>query len=83
MSLLNDTDTTEVRFEGGPFGKQIEREQGLRVSTEDFREVFNKISLDEVPSQEQITDIWFYMNYYLNFHRLFFEYRPEKNPPTN
>jgi hypothetical protein len=31
-----------------------------------------------VPTEDQITDIWFYMNYHLNFRRLFTEARPVK-----
>jgi len=31
-----------------------------------------------VPTDEQLTDIWFLMNYHLNFHRIFHETRPLK-----
>ena len=34
--------------------------------------------MDAVPTADQITDIWFYMNYHLNFHRLFTETNPVK-----
>lgn len=76
--IKDDSDRQETRYAGGPFGKQAEIEQGLRLATMNFEEVFSNIPLDSVPSHEQITDIWFYMNYHLNFHRIFREDRPLK-----
>jgi radical SAM superfamily enzyme YgiQ (UPF0313 family) len=76
--IKDDSDRQETRYAGGPFGKQAEIEQGLRQATLNFEEAFADIPLDSVPSHEQITDIWFYMNYHLNFHRIFREDRPLK-----
>lgn len=78
QGLIQDVGSKELRFMGGAFGKQTEIEQGLRWAELGFREAFASISLDAVPSKEQVTDIWFYMNYHLNFHRLFTEKRPVK-----
>ncbi len=78
QDLINDVGSSEVRFAAGAFGKQAEIEQGLRLATADFEEAFAAIGLDQVPDGDQITDIWFYMNYHLNFHRLFHEDRPAK-----
>jgi len=78
QGLIEDTGSAEVRFAGGAFGKQAEIERGLRLAAENFEEAFASIGLDDVPQNDQITDIWFYMNYHLNFHRLFTEERPEK-----
>jgi radical SAM superfamily enzyme YgiQ (UPF0313 family) len=78
QGLIDDVGSPEVRFAAGAFGKQAEIEQGLRLATADFEEAFAAIGLDEVPDGDQITDIWFYMNYHLNFHRLFHEDRPAK-----
>ena len=63
---------------GGAFGKQAEIEQGQRMTTASFKEAFAAIPLDAIPNEDQITDIWFYMNYHLNFQRLFHEDRPIK-----
>src|SRR6185369_1884824 len=52
--------------------------QGRQAATPDFEEAFAHIKLDEIPTNEQLIDIWFYMNYHLNFHRLFTEDRPVK-----
>ncbi len=81
QGLIEDVgyeESEDVRFAVGVFGTLTEMEQGKRFATPDFREAFGSIPLDQVPSPEQITDIWFYMNYFLNFHRLFRETRPAK-----
>jgi radical SAM superfamily enzyme YgiQ (UPF0313 family) len=78
QGLIDDVGSSEVRFAAGAFGKQAEIEQGLRLATADFEEAFSAIGLDEIPDGDQITDIWFYMNYHLNFHRLFHEDRQAK-----
>jgi radical SAM superfamily enzyme YgiQ (UPF0313 family) len=71
-------DASEVRFMGGAYGKQAEIEQGVRKARLGFGEAFSSIPMDAVPTDDQITDIWFYMNYHLNFHRLFTETNPIK-----
>jgi hypothetical protein len=78
QGLIQDVGSKELRFMGGSFGKQTEIEQGLRMAELGFAEAFAAIPLDQVPPTDKITDIWFYMNYHLNFHRLFTESRPAK-----
>jgi len=78
QGLIQDVGSRELRFMGGSFGKQTEIEQGLRMAELGFREAFASIPLDAVPPKDRVTDIWFYMNYHLNFHRLFTETRPVK-----
>lgn len=78
QGLIKDVDRRETRFMGGAYGKQTEMEQGQRMTTANFREAFDSIALDAVPTPGELTDIWFYMNYHLNFHRLFTETRPVK-----
>lgn len=78
QGLIQDVGSRDLRFNGGAFGKQAEIEQGLRMATADFAEAFCNIPLDTVPTPDQLTDIWFFMNYHLNFHRLFTEDRPVK-----
>jgi radical SAM superfamily enzyme YgiQ (UPF0313 family) len=77
QGLIADVGSSELRFMGGSYGKQAEIEQGLRMTTTDFRKVFNRPG-NVTPSGDEITDIWFYMNYHLNFHRLFHETRRVK-----
>jgi radical SAM superfamily enzyme YgiQ (UPF0313 family) len=78
QGLVQAVGSRELRFMGGAYGKQAEIEQGQRMTTASFRDAFAAIPLDAVPSEDQVTDIWFYMNYHLNFQRLFHEDRPEK-----
>lgn len=78
QGLIKYDDTSQVVFQGGAFGRQVQLEQGFGLSSPNFKEAFRHIPLNSVPTPEQITDIWFYMNYHLNFHRLFHETRPEK-----
>ncbi|MDP6841880.1 MAG: radical SAM protein, partial [Rhodospirillales bacterium] len=73
QGIIQETGDKELRFNGGAFGKQAEIEQGLRLATADFREAFANIPMDAVPTPDQLTDIWFFMNYHLNFHRIFHE----------
>src|SRR3990167_8723127 len=78
QGLIQPVGSKNVRFTGGAFGKQVEIEQGRQMATPDFEEAFEQIKLDQVPTNEQLIDVWFYMNYHLNFHRLFTETRPVK-----
>ena len=66
-------DSSEMRFMAGGYGKQDDIETGLRMASAGFVDAFCSISMDTVPTRGQIDDIWFYMNYHLNFHRLFTE----------
>jgi len=78
QGIIQDVGSKELRFMGGSYGKQAEIEGGKRLSSMNFEEAFSAIPLDKVPTPDQITDIWFYMNYHLSFHRLFSETRPVK-----
>ena len=78
QGLISDEERSEVRFMAGGYGKQDEIDLGIRMATDGFEEAFRAISMDMVPTKLQITDIWLYMNYHLNFHRLFSENRPMK-----
>jgi radical SAM superfamily enzyme YgiQ (UPF0313 family) len=78
QGLIAKVGDKELRFMGGAYGKQTEIEQGLRPATLDFEAAFGSIPLDSVPDKDQLTDIWFYMNYHLNFHRIFHETRAVK-----
>jgi radical SAM superfamily enzyme YgiQ (UPF0313 family) len=78
QGLIQDLGSTEVRFNAGGYGKQDEIDMGLRMASQSFAEAFASIPLDAVPTPSQLNDIWFFMNYHLNFHRLFGEDRPIK-----
>jgi radical SAM superfamily enzyme YgiQ (UPF0313 family) len=78
QGLVQAVGSKELRFMGGAYGKQAEIEQGQRMTTGSFKEAFAAIAPGDVPTEDQITDIWFYMNFHLNFRRLFDEDRPVK-----
>lgn len=78
QGLVEAVGSKNVRFTGGAFGKQVDIEQGRELTTPNFEDAFYQIKLDQVPTSEQLTDVWFYMNYHLNFHRLFSEKRTVK-----
>ncbi len=78
QGLIKKNKGSEVRFLGGSFGKQNEMERGERLSIKNFKDAFSEIKLNDIPNPKQINDIWFYMNYHLNFHRLFYEKRDIK-----
>jgi len=78
QGLIDGADRTDVRFQGGSYGRQEEIDLGIKLASKNFEEAFCAIPMDAVPTREQINDIWFYMNYHLNFHRLFSEARSIK-----
>jgi len=78
QGLVQRNGTATVRYDLGSYGTQNEREKGIRLSSSDFSDAFSSIPLDEVPTPEQLQDVWFFMNYHLNFNRLFGKNRPEK-----
>tara|TARA_X000000950_G_scaffold111991_1_gene141016 strand:- start:8172 stop:10046 length:1875 start_codon:yes stop_codon:yes gene_type:complete len=78
QGLIKKNKGSEVRFLGGSYGKQGEIERGERLAVKNFKDAFSEIKLSDIPNPNEINDIWFYMNYHLNFHRLFYEKREIK-----
>jgi len=78
QGLIEPVGSGKVRFNSGGYGKQDQVDMGIRRSSQSFEEAFCSIDMDSVPTNEQLDDIWFFMNYHLNFHRLFSEERPAK-----
>lgn len=72
QGLLEDQiqETGEVKYNVGPFGKQREVEKCQRAVAANFAEEFSRLKLDEIPPKNQLLNIWFYMNYKINFERL-------------
>jgi len=67
-----------LTYYSGGYGKLDKLDESGGAAAKGFRHAFDSIPHDAVPTQDQIHDIWFYMNYHLNFHRLFHEDRPVK-----
>jgi radical SAM superfamily enzyme YgiQ (UPF0313 family) len=67
-----------LTYMSGGYGKLDKIDESGGAAVQGFRHAFGDIPHDSVPTQDQIHDIWFYMNYHLNYHRLFHEDRPVK-----
>jgi len=79
QGLLDEVNFQEIRYSAGPYGKHGKSAETSRdLLSSDFKDAFRNVNLDSVPPKEQLDDIWAYMNYHLNFKRLFREDRPIK-----
>ena len=70
QGLVDNTNASEVRYNSGPYGKKRER-MIKDVFNSEFKNPFENKDLDEIPPKSQMEDIWLYMNFNLNFKRLF------------
>lgn len=77
QGLISPVDS-HLAFMSGGYGAQDKIEETKGASFAGFRNAFSEIDADSLPTPDQIHSIWFYMNYHLNYHRLFRENRPEK-----
>ena len=77
--MISTSDFDQIRYTLGAYGKyrkQAEKARGVMAAP--FVDVFDGVDPDALPSREDLTRVWSYMNYYLNFDRLRREQRPEK-----
>ncbi len=78
--LLGSVTFDEIRFKLGAHGNQRKAtEKRVNVFATDFKNAFEEANLDVIPTQQEINRVWAYMNYHLNFERLFREKRPAKH----
>ena len=78
--LIGAVTFEEIRFKLGAHGKQRKAtEKRVNVFATDFERVFEEAAPDSIPTKQDINRIWAYMNYHLNFERLFREKRPVKH----
>ena len=78
--LLGTVSFDEIRFKLGAHGRQRKAtEKRVNVFATDFKNAFEEADLDTLPTKQDINRIWAYMNYHLNFERLFREPRPAKH----
>jgi len=78
--LIEDTGFSDIRYNSGVYGKhrKVAEAGATDLLASDFKGAFSGVDLDAVPSKAELDDIWAYMNYHLNFSRLFEETRPKK-----
>mgnify|MGYP006110804085 CR=1 FL=1 len=76
---LIDTDKMEfsdIRYNTGGLGKHKQQKRDMLAAN--FSEAFKVSDLSKVPDRTKLDDIWAYMNYHLNFKKLFDEKRKIK-----
>ena len=79
QGLIDKVNFNEVRYNCGPFGKHRKMAEKSRdLLSSDFKDIFENVDPGSVPPAEHMDIIWAYMNYHLNFKRLFNEHRPVK-----
>ncbi|HSP98924.1 MAG TPA: hypothetical protein VL049_17010, partial [Candidatus Dormibacteraeota bacterium] len=78
QGLIDDADPQAVRYITGAYGKHVGMERDSGDAGADFRRRIEALPADHVPSRTLIDDLWFYMNYRLNYERVLGETRPVK-----
>lgn len=75
---LKTKDNKYAPYNLGPYSRQRAIEKGIIVDDSDYYNALNQLAMDDVPHPNTLDDIWFYMNYRINFFRLLRENRPVK-----
>jgi hypothetical protein len=76
--LISDSDSKAVRYITGAYGKHVGMERAIPAAGGDFRQAIESLPDDAIPTRAQIDDLWFYMNFRLNYERVLEEERPIK-----
>jgi radical SAM superfamily enzyme YgiQ (UPF0313 family) len=77
--LIGDITFSEMGYNSGTHGKSTNKSgKSIDPLSVDFSDTFNKNKLNQVPNRKELDNIWAYMNYHLNFKRLFQENRKIK-----
>ena len=71
QGLVTSVNFQDIRFSNGVYGKLRQKVNNLDMLKSSLQDAFNHVDLDTVPTGEKLDDIWAYMNYHLNFKRLF------------
>ena len=75
--LISD-DEQKGRFTVGSYGRARNEDDDRRFRDHDPKKAFEDINLSSIPSKQQLSDIWFYMDFHLNYKRLLNENRKIK-----
>jgi len=74
--LIGDINFSKMGYNSGTHGKLTNKSgKGLDPLSIDFSNAFNNKSLNDIPDRTDLDNIWAYMNFHLNFKRLFSEKR--------
>lgn len=78
QGLVSQVNFQDIRFSNGVYGKMRQKATKLDLLNSSFKDAFEHVDLDTVPSVDKLDDVWAYMNFHLNFKRLFKENRHVK-----
>ena len=77
--LIGDISFSEMGYNSGTHGKSTNKSgKGVDPLSVNFADAFNHKSLNDIPTRKDLDNIWAYMNFHLNFKRLFTENRSSK-----
>jgi radical SAM superfamily enzyme YgiQ (UPF0313 family) len=77
--LIGDISFSNMGYNSGTHGNKVNKDGISRDPLSvDFKNAFSDKTLDEIPNKTDLDNVWAYMNYHLNFKRLFQENRPTK-----
>tara|TARA_Y100000588_G_scaffold343088_1_gene388358 strand:- start:864 stop:1868 length:1005 start_codon:yes stop_codon:yes gene_type:complete len=77
--LIGDIEFSEMGYNSGTHGKKTNK-SGTSVDplSIDFQDAFRDKKPEDIPDKKELDNIWAYMNYHLNFKKLFLEKRRPK-----
>ena len=75
--VITDYSFKDISFSGGSYGKDNLANAWRDLLSSDFKNIFSG-DLNRIPGSDELDKIWGYMNYYLNFEKLYDENRPAK-----
>jgi len=66
---IDPAEFDKVRYSGGAYGKNAEdKSKGcLDPMSQDFKNLFSEVKMDAIPNQKQLSIVWAYLSYYLNY----------------
>lgn len=77
--LIGDISFSDMGYNSGTHGKKVNKSGSSRDPLSvDFKNAFSDKELDQIPNKNDLDNVWAYMNYHLNFKRLFQETRETK-----
>ncbi len=81
--IIKEEDQKGVRYMTGAYGKAHEIEKTKPENVLTTQDIFQQLPSQHVPDKHEIEDIWFLMNYELNYARVAREDRPIKLKKQN
>jgi len=73
--ITEGDDSKGVRYMTGAYGKANDNDRGKVVARLTTKDIFSRLPAQHVPDGNELEDIWFLMNYELNYRRVVQEQR--------